>query len=86
MGKSLYVRRMADTLQKRKGNEGVACVTIPIHGPTVTPDAVMSLLDKHIARSPSTIFHLDISTDVSVGYERIPCIMEFVYHVCFLLP
>ena len=41
------------------------CVTVPLHGPSVTPDIVMDYLEKYMKESSCTIFHLDIAPNVS---------------------
>ena len=61
MGKSLFITRMADKL-----NAGSTHVTIPIHGPEVTPDTVMEFLKDHMEDANSTIFHFDISPTVNI--------------------
>ena len=66
MGKSLYVRRMVDRLGTSQVMD-TGYVTIPIHGPTVSPDNVMDFLQEHITNSHSTIFHLDIATSVRIS-------------------
>lgn len=63
MGKSLYIWRMAEQLSKMKPN-GTVMATIPIHGPDVSPDAVMMLFNEHLDNPYSTIFHLDIAPAV----------------------
>ena len=66
MGKSLYIRKMAKKLEQLKGSTR-SHVTIPIHGPIVTPDTVLKFLQEYIDQSfNSTIFHFDISPKVSV--------------------
>ena len=65
MGKSLYIARMADQLQKYK-SDGKVIVTVPIHGPHVTPDTVIKCLEIHQVNSFCTIIHFDI--DPSVCY------------------
>ena len=58
---------MAKKLKQPKGSSTVDCVTIPIHGPIVTPDTVLKFLQEYIDEScNSTIFHFDISPKVSV--------------------
>ena len=64
MGKSLYVKRMADQLRAHKA-VGTVCVTIPLHGPTVSPDIVMEFLKEHLMDLHCTIFHFDIAPSVS---------------------
>ena len=65
MGKSLYIRRRAEFLVDLNPTSK-GCVTIPVHGPRVTPDSVMAFLKDHIANSTGTIFHIDVSPSVSI--------------------
>ena len=66
MGKSLYIQRMVEQLQAKIRGVGKACVTVPLHGPQVSPEIVMDYLVKCIQESACTIFHLDIAPSVSV--------------------
>ena len=61
MGKSLFITRLADKL-----NRGSTHVTIPIHGPEVTPDTVMEFLKDHVEDATSTIFHFDVAPTVNM--------------------
>ena len=61
MGKSLFITRLADKL-----NTGSTHVTIPIHGPEVTPDTLMEFLKDHMEDATSTIFHFDIAPTVNM--------------------
>lgn len=61
MGKSFYIQEMAKTLRKQARNN----YTIPIHGPEVTPDTVMEFLSEHLQDPSCSMYHLDISSDVS---------------------
>ena len=63
MGKSLYITRMAEHLQKLNV-EGAVIETIPIHGPQVTTDTVMECLDAYQDSSSCTILHFDIAPSV----------------------
>jgi hypothetical protein len=73
MGKSLYIRRMAGRLksQKLKQND---CVTIPIHGPAVSPDTVLEFLNQYDfdANSQCSIFHFDIAPG---ALRKVDCIL-----------
>lgn len=69
MGKSLYVKRMTETL-KEKFKTPVSfplCVTIPIHGPNVDFDKVMKCLLCHANPMDPLpqIFHFDVAPSVS---------------------
>ena len=72
MGKSLFITRMADKL-----NAGSTHVTIPIHGPEVTPDTVMEFLKDHMEDANSTIFHFDISPTVNI-YRNCLTLLRFL--------
>eukprot|EP00731_Ephydatia_muelleri_P024235 Em0016g506a len=64
MGKSLYIRKMATKLEQMNGST-LSRVTIPIHGPIVTPDTVLKFLQKCIGTPfNSTIVHFDVSPKV----------------------
>ena len=66
MGKSLYVKRLA---QKLKGQCQIKNehVIVPIHGPVVNADTVMMSLSNHTANQIPTaqIIHFDIASSVS---------------------
>jgi len=66
MGKSLYIERLAEKLQKQCQ---VECqrVIIPIHGPMVNADTVMMSLCNHISGNTpiAQIIHFDIASSVS---------------------
>ena len=64
MGKSLYIQRMVEQLQMNMRSTGKACVTVPLHGPKLSPDGVMDYLEKYMQESACTIFHLDIAPTV----------------------
>lgn len=69
MGKSLYVKKMAQKLEELRGT-GPYIKTVPIHGPKVTPDHVLELLqsciDSHACNS--SIIHFDVSPKVSLQW------------------
>ena len=70
MGKSLYIQHMVEQLQaKIRGIGSKACVTVPLHGPQVSPDIVMDYLVKCMQESACTrsIFHLDVAPSVSIN-------------------
>lgn len=66
MGKSLYVQRMAKQLGD-KINKCVEAVhsVIPIHGPLVNSDVVLSMLKDHYRDPKCKIYHFDIAPNVS---------------------
>lgn len=65
MGKSLYVQRLAENLRSNLGRSDHVHVTIPIHGPVVTPDTVLDLFIEHFKKPVCCIYHIDIAPSVS---------------------
>ena len=65
MGKSLRIKRMAEQLHLNLNQEREHLVTIPLHGPVVTPDRVLDFLEEHAEDPECTIYHLDIAPSVS---------------------
>ena len=76
MGKSLYVKRLAQKLQQKHHPNSIHAV-VPIHGPVVNADTVVTSLCKCTAKETSTaeIIHLDIASSVSAN----------VFHIIFCL-
>ncbi len=64
MGKSLYVRRLAENLQQSLQKTEVAHVTISLHGPVITPDTVLELFQDHLQNPSCCIYHIDIARNV----------------------
>ena len=64
MGKSLFIMRMVEQLQMNVRSTKKSCVTIPLHGPKVSPDTVLNYLQKYMQESTCTIYHLDIAPSV----------------------
>ncbi len=64
MGKSLVVRRMSEKLRRIKPT-GKFIATIPIHGPDLSPDAIMNILNDHLQDPIGMIIHFDVSPSVS---------------------
>ena len=63
MGKSLHIKKLADTL---KTNESY-CV-VPVHGPKVDVDTIVELLKPYTPSYQNPIFqiiHIDIDSEVS---------------------
>ena len=81
MGKSLYVKRLA---QKLKGQCQIKNkhVIVPIHGPVVNADTVITSLSNHTANQIPTaqIIHFDIASSVSsvISYIRFVVCMSSV--------
>lgn len=73
VGKSLSVRKLKDELVKVFREKGLitekesqkAIVTLPLHGPEVTADEVLSMLLKEDSDLKSCIIHIDIPIRVS---------------------
>ena len=64
MGKSLYVQRLAEKLQKQLKTSEPVHVTVPLHGPVVTPDTVLDLFKEHWKKPTSYIYHIDVASNV----------------------
>ena len=66
MGKSLYVKRLAQKLQKQCQIKSQHII-VPIHGPVVNADTVMASLNSCTANQALTaqIIHFDIASSVS---------------------
>jgi len=63
MGKSLHIKKLAETL---KTNE-LYCV-VPVHGPKVDVDTIVELLEPYTPSYQTPIFqiiHIDIDSEVS---------------------
>ena len=88
MGKSLYIYRLTEDLMT-KTSVGLHKVIIPIHGPRVTSDSVVSTLMNYCDNTNATIFHLDISPNVrNTLIHNYCCKHNYVYiimHVCTML-
>ena len=77
MGKSLYVKRLAQKL-KRHCQIKSEHVIVPIHGPIVNADVVMTSLINHAANLIPTaqIIHFDIASSVSC-VVRLKALLQF---------
>lgn len=64
MGKSLYIRNLAERLREKQPDSDAVHVTIPLHGPIVTPDTVMELFKDHFEKPSCCIYHIDIAPNV----------------------
>ena len=73
MGKSLYIQRLAENLKMKLQLKecGNVHVTIPLHGPVVTPDTVLELFKDHVDRSTCCIYHIDIAPNVCIYKEQV---------------
>ncbi|XP_064404373.1 E3 ubiquitin-protein ligase RNF213-like isoform X3 [Halichondria panicea] len=71
MGKSLYIKQMAESLKQATSNNAFH-VTIPIHGSVVSTDTLMDSFKKHTGRDNCTIYHLDIAPNV---IAEVDCIL-----------
>ena len=66
MGKSLYIKRLVDNLSyKLEQSADTVYVTIPLHGPLVTPDSVLEFFKDHVDDRTCCIYHIDIGPNVS---------------------
>ena len=70
VGKSLYIRKMKDRLMKllkqKEKHSSKAIITVPLHGPVVTSDEVLSMLLEDETDLKSCIIHLDIPQRVGL--------------------
>ena len=80
MGKSLYIHRLTEHLMT-KTSVGPHKVIIPIHGPKVTSDSVVSTLMNYCDNTNATIFHLDISPNVRNTLHNY-CCKHTYYYAC----
>ena len=70
MGKSLFIRRMAEKLGAMSNTTAEAVkVVVPIHGPTVTSDVIMVFLKEHYKDEKCKIYQFDIAPSVSEIYS-----------------
>lgn len=73
MGKSLFIIRMAEKLGKRlfqfTSQQNIQAadklVTIPIHGPDISNDDIIDMLNKPSVCQGPKILHIDVSPQVS---------------------
>ena len=85
MGKSLYVERLAQKLKEQCQikNEHVI---VPIHGPVVNADTVMTSLSNHTANKIPTaqIIHFDVASSVSslISYMRLVTCLVCCVTIC----
>ncbi len=68
MGKSLYIQRLAESLkQNLNRSSGVHHVTIPLHGPVITPDTVLEFFKDNMKNPTCCIYHIDIAPNVCLS-------------------
>ena len=64
VGKSLHIRKMKDklvkTLKQNQKSVSQTMITVPLHGPVVTTNEILSMLLQERTDSKSCIIHLDI--------------------------
>ena len=66
MGKSLYIKRLAENLKfNLKCSDDAIHVTVPLHGPVVTADTLLELFKDHTKNQSCCIYHIDIAPNVS---------------------
>ena len=80
MGKSLYVKRLAQKIKSQH-------VIVPIHGPVVNADTVMASLCNHITGQTPTaqIIHFDIASSVSSLARYVHSFVLDILHVIFCI-
>ena len=86
MGKSLYVKRLAQKLQKQCQIKSQH-VIVPVHGPVVNADTVIASLCNHITGQTPTaqIIHFDIASSVSNLASYIHSFVLDILHVVFCI-
>lgn len=68
MGKSLYVQRVTEELEKESE---VYTVIVPVHGPEVSPELLIRFLSTSEDQDLShcrVLYHYDIASNVCVQY------------------
>ena len=66
MGKSLFIQRMVEQLKSVTNSKATSIeVIIPIHGPIVTSDVILSFLKDHYRDTKCIIYHFAIAPRVS---------------------
>lgn len=72
MGKSLYIQRLKELLKYKDPENKHTLARVPIHGPSVSPSAIMKFLVEDCSQAPlatyKQIIHLDLSHSVSQYY------------------
>ncbi len=69
MGKSLYIKHLAENLKYNLQRSADAVhVTIPLHGPVVTPDTVLELFIDQAKNPTCCIYQIDIAPNVRCNY------------------
>ena len=64
MGKSLFIKRMAERLSQECTSQKSVYAAIPIHGPLVTSDVILKFFMDHYEDDKRMIYHLDIAPSV----------------------
>lgn len=66
MGKSLFIKRLAEKLGVISSTSAEAVkAVIPIHGPVVTSDVMLTFLKEHYKDDKCKIYHFDLASSVS---------------------
>ena len=73
MGKSLYIKRRVEALDKLVTTDGPHEVIVSIHGPSVTPNTIVGALKEHMGISQPIIFHFDIAHAPCVSGNVLCC-------------
>lgn len=86
LGKSLYIKRMAEKLgDKRNESAEAVKVVIPIHGPIVTSDVIMTFLKERFKDDKCKIYQFDIAPSVSI-YTTFDSALRPLNSILFYLP
>ena len=78
MGKSLFVKRLKEDLQRKTNSDSECLKVIPIHGPLVTADLIVEALKEDFNNEKPTIFHFDIAPSVS-SFQCHCYVLAFLY-------
>ena len=78
MGKSLYIQRLAKRLKLNfNQSSDVHHVTIPLHGPVITPDTVLEFFKDNMKNPTCCIYHIDIAPNVCFTNHFLYLVMVF---------
>ena len=87
VGKSLYIRKMKDKLVKilkqKEKQSSRAMITVPLHGPVVTCDEILSMLLKEKSDLKSCIIHIDIPQKVNFLCSTCNFLIDFEFLLGF---
>ncbi len=83
MGKSLYINRLAENLKHNlPHSDHEILMSIPLHGPVITPDTLLELFKDHAKNPSCCIYHIDVAPDVSDFTASINFQCHFDHRYC----